>query len=199
MESMETRCGRCAAVMAPGERFCAACGAAIDGASPVTPPPRDPDESTPITRARKWLLAISILTLLTGGFFYIYQRGELEKQIRDAEAQTSHMGPAERDAMLQNQIGMTWAEAIKHDRGQLNLLLGANLALAAIYFGLFYWARRNALAATVIALLLFITVHAISAVLDPKTLMYGILVKVLFIAALVAAISAAQRERKLAA
>jgi hypothetical protein len=186
--------------MAPDERFCAACGAAIAGASPVTTSRApDPEESTPITRARKWLLAISILTLVTGGFFYLYQRGELEKQIRDAEAQTSFMDPAERDVMLKSQIGMTWAEAIKHDRGQLNFLLGANVALAAIYLGLFYWARRNALAATVVALLLFITVHAISAVLDPKSLFHGILVKIFFIAALMAAISSAQRERKLAA
>jgi hypothetical protein len=201
MASIETRCWRCAAVMAPHERFCAACGAGMgSGTSVATPPtaPRDPAESTSISKARKWLLAISILTLVTGAFFYIYQRGEVEKQIRDAEAQTAFMDPAERDALLKSQIGMTWAEAVKHDRGQVNLLLGINIVLAAIYFGLFYWARRNALAATVTALLLFITVHAINAVLDPKTLMYGILIKVLVIAALAAAISAAQRERKLA-
>ena len=94
---------------------------------------------------------------------------------------------------------MTWAQAVKHDRGQVKLLLGINIALAAIYLGLFFWARRNALAATVIALILFITVIAVNAVLDPKTLPQGILVKILFIAALAAAVSAAQRERKLAA
>lgn len=161
--------------------------------------PLDLEASNKISKARKWLLAISVLTLVTGFIFYAIQRSEVEKQIRDAEAQMASIDPAVRDAMLKEKIGMTWAQAIKHDRGQVNLLLGINIALAAIYLGLFFWARRNALAATVIALILFITVIAVNAALDPKTLPQGILVKILFIAALAAAISAAQRERKLAA
>jgi hypothetical protein len=159
----------------------------------------DLDAVKKITKARKWLLALSILTLITGFGMYALQRSEVDKQIRDAEAQMASIDPATRDAMLKDKIGMTWAQAVKHDRGQVKLLLGVNIALAAIYLGLFFWARRNALAATVTALILFITVHAINAVLDPKTLPQGIVIKILFIAALAAAISAAQRERKLAA
>lgn len=101
--------------------------------------------------------------------------------------------------MLKDKVGMTWAEVVRHDRNQVKLLLGVNIGLAAIYLGLFFWARRNPLAATVTALILFITVIAINAVLEPATLAQGILVKILFIAALAAAISAAQRERKLVA
>ena len=161
--------------------------------------PLDLEASAKIGKARKWLLAVSILTLVTGFIFYAIQRSDVEKQIRDAEAMTASIDPATRDALFKEKTGMTWAQAVKHDRGQVKLLLGVNIALAAIYLGLFFWARRNALGAAVTALILFITVHAINAVLDPKTIVQGILVKILFVAALAAAISAAQRERKLAA
>lgn len=152
-----------------------------------------------ISQARKWLLAISILTLVSGLVFYGLQRHEVENNIRDVAAQTAGMDPAMRDQLLRERVGMTWAEVVKHDRAMVKLLLGANIALAAIYVGLFFWARRNALAATVTALVLFVAVIAVSAALDPKTLVYGIPVKIAFIAVLVAAITAALRERKLAA
>jgi Na+/melibiose symporter-like transporter len=159
----------------------------------------DHDTARKIGKARKWLLAISILTFVTGLILFAIQRSEVEKQIREAETQIANIDPATRDAIFKEKIGMTWDQAVKHDRGQVKLLLGIYIALAAIYLGLFFWARRNALAATVTALILFITVHAISAVLDPKTLYQGIIIKILFVAALSTAISAAQRERKLAA
>lgn len=159
----------------------------------------DHDAARKIGKARKWLLAVSILTFVTGLVFFAIQRGEVEKQIREAETQIASIDPVTRDAIFKEKIGMTWDQAVAHDRGQVKLLLGINIALAAIYLGLFFWARRNALAATVTALILFITVHAINAVLEPKTIYQGIFIKILFVAALAAAISAAQRERKLAA
>jgi hypothetical protein len=159
----------------------------------------DHDAARKIGKARKWLLAISILTFVTGLIFFGIQRSEVEKQIREAAAQIANIDPATRDAIFKEKIGMTWDQAIEHDRGQVKLTLGVNIALAAIYLGLFFWARRNALGATVTALILFITVHVINAVVEPETIHKGILVKILFVAALGAAISAAQRERKLAA
>jgi hypothetical protein len=197
---MESRCWRCNALIAAHERFCATCGAGIGGGTSLetTPGRVDLDAVTKISKARKWLLAVSILTLLTGFVFYAIQRSDVEKQIREATAQLASVDPATRDATLKEQIGMTWAQAVRHDRNQVKLLLGVNIGLAVLYLGLFFWARRNALAATVTALILFVTVIAINAVLEPATLAQGLVVKALFIAALAAAISAAQRERKLA-
>jgi len=174
-------------------------GTSVGGGSTAGGGAGDGDASNKISKARKWLLAISILTLVSGFIMFAIQQSEVEKQIRAAEAQIANIDPATRDAIFKEKIGMTWDQAVKHDRGQVKLLLGVNIALAAIYLGLFYWARRNALAATVTALILFITVYAISAVLEPKTLYQGILIKILFVAALAGAISAAQRERRLAA
>src|SRR5262245_64935024 len=122
MHMMDARCWRCAAVVAPKERFCAACGAGIGGGTSVSsarPMHLDLDAVAKISKARKWLLAVSILTLISGFIFYGLQRSEVEKKIREAAAQTAHIDPATREALLQKQIGITWAQVEKHDRGQV--------------------------------------------------------------------------------
>ena len=152
-----------------------------------------------IGRARKWLLAISIITLVSGFIFYAIGKDEVEKQIREAEIQISGLDPETRDSLVKQETGMTWEEVKAHDRGQVNLLLFINIGLAIVYFGMWIWAKRNALAATVTALLLFVTVIGVNAVYEPKSLGQGIIVKIFFIAALAKAISAAQEERKIQA
>lgn len=152
-----------------------------------------------IGRARKWLMAISIITLISGFIFYAINKDSVEKQIREAEAQIADIDPVQRDEIMKEQTGMTWAEAVAHDRGQVSLLLFINIGLAIVYLGMWFWAKRNPLAATVTALLLFVTVIFVNAAYDPKTLAQGIIVKIFFIAALAKAIGAAQEERKIQA
>lgn len=208
-----TKCPKCAAEVAAGEKFCAACGSGIavadDGVvhaqDPVPPavvpyPQMDNFErDARIGRARKWLLAISAITLVTGFIFYAINKDEVEKQIRQAEVQIAGIDPQTRDQLMKDQTGMTWEEAKAHDRGQVNLLLFVNIGLSIVYFGMWIWAKRNALAASVTALLLFVTVIGVNAVYEPKTLAQGIIVKIFFIAALAKAISAAQEERRIQA
>lgn len=200
-----TKCPKCAADVAAGEKFCAACGAAVaEGVQrPMDMPPEviglGAERDVRIGRARKWLMAISIITLISGFIFWAIGKDEVEKQIRDAEAQIAGIDPATRDELMKQQIGMTWEEAKAHDRGQVTLLLAINIGLAIVYLGMWFWAKRNALAATVSALLLFITVIGVNAVYEPKTLAQGVIVKIFFIAALAKAISAAQEERRIQA
>lgn len=190
--------------MDASERFCTTCGVglAITGASVVAQDPLPTATSfaasAKLGTARKWLLAISIITLVSGLIFYAIQKSEVDKQVREAEVATAGMDPAERDQVMLREVGMTFQEAIDHDRGMVTLLLVTNLGLAVIYLGLWFWAKRQPFTASVVALLLFLTVIIISAVIDPKTLAQGILVKILFIAALAKAISAGSAERRLA-
>lgn len=201
--STTTKCQACAADVSAGERFCAACGASmVPGVEPaVAPPPAviglDFERDAKIGRARKWLMAISIITLVSGFIFYAINKSDVEKQIKEAQTQIVGLDPAQVDEYMVSQTGMTWEQAVAHDRGQVTMLLVVNIGLAIIYLGMWFWAKRNALAATVSALLLFITVIAVNAAYEPKTLGQGIIVKIFFIAALAKAISAAQEERKL--
>lgn len=72
-----------------------------------------------------------------------------------------------------------------------------NLVLAAIQAGLWRWSKRSLLPAAVTSLVMFCTIHLVDAVIEPATLVQGIVVKILFIAALIQAIRAALETRAL--
>lgn len=208
VEGTTTKCPKCAAEIAAGEKFCAACGtgvAIVDGvvqAQDPAPPVGTMgawERDARIGRARKWLFWISLITLVTGFIFYAMAKDDVEKQIDKAEQQIAGMDPEVRDNLMKQQTGMTWEEAKAHDRGQVTLLLVINIGLAGVYLGMWYWAKRNPLGATVTALLLFITVIVVNGALDPKSIPQGFLVKIFFTAALAKAIGAAQEERRLKA
>src|SRR5512147_2798520 len=127
-------CPKCAAEAGPDEKFCAACGASLmadppAGDAPVAGAPivEAPAELPPammgsprwenaakINKARKWLLAVAVLTCLFG--FYFVNMQEVERQIRVAKAQIHGLDPAEVDARFMQAVGMTFQEAIDHDR-----------------------------------------------------------------------------------
>ncbi len=207
-------CPHCRAAVTADEKFCSACGRAltrgISGALIASDPPPgaaiyntapSPNyaNQAKIGKARKWLFAIALLTMLTGVIFYFIQKQEVEKQIDQARIQVAGIPPDVLDERFKAATGMTWQEAIDHDRGMVNMLLAVNIALGALYLVLWWWAKKKPLPAAVIALLLFITTHVINAVMQPESLAQGILVKILFTLALVRAITAANEERNLTA
>jgi hypothetical protein len=67
--------------------------------------------------------------------------------------------------------------------------------IAAIFFGLAFWARRNPLPAAIVGLVVFVTVHLLDALADPTAIVRGILVKIVVIVVLIRAISAGARHR----
>lgn len=83
--------------------------------------------------------------------------------------------------------------------GGATLLLALNGALFVIHLGLWWWARTAPLAAAIVALCLFVTLQLVEATLDPTSLARGVIIKVLFLVALVQAVRAgveAQRIRR---
>ena len=77
------------------------------------------------------------------------------------------------------------------------LLMGTHAGLFVIHVGLYLWARRAPLAAAVVALVLFLTLHIANAVLDPSQIYKGVLIKVLFVVVLVKAIQAGYEIHRL--
>jgi hypothetical protein len=201
--------------MAADEKFCSSCGAAVaaeaGGAAEASVaaepgvvavvqdlPPASPTKAASLAafgKARKWLLAVAIITLLSGLLFYAINKQEVEKEIDQVTRQVRGIDPAELDRRFQQNIGMTFQDAIDHDRGMVNLLLAVNLALSAGYLVLWAWAKRKPLPAAIIALIMFVTTVVISAVYDPSSIHQGIIVKIFFTLALVRAITAANQER----
>ena len=69
--------------------------------------------------------------------------------------------------------------------------------IAALFYGLAFWARKQPFPAAVTGLSILVTLWAVDAVLDPAGIAKGIIMKVILIGLLVQAIQAGVRHRKL--
>jgi hypothetical protein len=69
--------------------------------------------------------------------------------------------------------------------------------IAAIFFGLYIWARKKPFPAAIVGLVVFLTVHLLDALADPKALARGIIVKIIIVLVLARAVSAGAKYRKL--
>ena len=77
------------------------------------------------------------------------------------------------------------------------VLLITLFGIAALFYGLYFWARRNPLPAAIVGLTLFVTLHLIDAIADPTQLARGIIMKVIIVAMLVQAIQAGIKYKRL--
>jgi len=193
------RCPKCRATVDQGEKFCAACGAKIptraDRVRALNRKRERQENEHKINRGRRWMLVVAVLTLFGAVFTYFSGSSDVEKQIQNADAAFEGMTPVERDQHLKSSIGMTWQEVIDHDRGMVTFQTVALGVMGAIFVGLWWWAQTNPFPAALIALLLYCTSLLVGAMVDPPSLVKGILVKVVVAFALFSAVSAAYRQR----
>lgn len=153
-----------------------------------------------IAKGRGWILAVCLLTIVGGVYQYGAGQSEVEKSIIATEGVLRISDDENRAEFRENfrrQTGMTWDEAVQRARSELQLLLVVHLVLAATFFGLYIWAGANPFAASMVALVIYITVIAVGAIVDPTSIVKGLLIKILAVIALAAAVSAAYRYRRL--
>lgn len=161
------------------DRFCAGCGAKVPAAVdaelrpgaflPQDAPPswNDPNlaavmHSDRLRRARRWLMAVGVLTVLGGVVVYSTTSARAEAAARAA--------------------------------------LITNVLLGGFYVGMWAWAKKNLVGATATALTVFVAVNVINVAVEPSSLMRGMIMKILFFAALVSCLRealAARSERAL--
>jgi hypothetical protein len=153
-----------------------------------------------INSGRGTILAVAILTFFGGLLMFFLGQAEVEKEIEKVEQQIASF-TAEQRASFEKKIhettGRSWDQVVASDRGRVRLLLVTNLALTVLYVGLWVWAKRNALGAALVALVVYATVVVASAIFDPRTLAQGLIVKVIVVSGLVSAVSSAYRVRRL--
>jgi len=75
-------------------------------------------------------------------------------------------------------------------------LLVLNLVLSAVMFGLHLWSKKAPLPAVIVAFSIFAVINIANAMVDPKTIAQGLVMKVLMIALLVRGIRDALVVRK---
>jgi hypothetical protein len=68
--------------------------------------------------------------------------------------------------------------------------------VAAVFFGLFLWARRNPFPAAIVGLVLYVTLLAVAAAANPLTILDWLL-NALIVAILISAIGAGQKYRNI--
>ncbi|MBE7450653.1 MAG: hypothetical protein HS111_17660 [Kofleriaceae bacterium] len=99
--------------------------------------------------------------------------------------------PRHRHLVPGQRCSSCWPSSRTSSRGEGRvLLLGTHLGLFVVHVGLYVWARVAPLAAAVVSLVLFLTLHLANAALEPSSIYKGAIVKVLFIVVLVKAIQA---------
>lgn len=76
-------------------------------------------------------------------------------------------------------------------------ILVLNGCLCLVHLGLWWWARSAPFAAAVVALVLFVTLQLVEVALDPSSIGRGIIIKVLFLFALVQAVRAGVEVQRL--
>jgi hypothetical protein len=99
--------------------------------------------------------------------------------------------------MLYVQLGDLARQHPELESQRLSLTAPA-AAVTLGFFGLWLWSRKQPFAAAVVALVLFVTLQIVNAIVDPSTLASGVIFKVLVISILVGAVHAglkAQRVR----
>jgi hypothetical protein len=73
----------------------------------------------------------------------------------------------------------------------------ANCVIGGIYVGLALWARKSPLPATITGLVIYISLLALNGILAPESLLGGLIIKVIIIAALANGVSAGLKHRQL--
>ncbi|MGA3006580.1 MAG: hypothetical protein ABSE59_01695 [Opitutaceae bacterium] len=81
------------------------------------------------------------------------------------------------------------------ERVFLNIAVTVSL-LGLIYLGLWMWAKRAPFAAALVALMLYVSVLALDAVMAPEQIVQGIVIKILIVAGLAKAVKSGYALKK---
>jgi hypothetical protein len=186
-------------VVEESEKYCAKCGAKIptraDRIRIMNRKRERQDNQQKVNRGRRWMLIVAVLTLFAALYSYFWGMSEVDKQIREAELSFVGMTPAERDAQVRTTSGISWPELVEKTRGTVRLQAGILGVLGAAFIGLWWWAQTNPFAAALTALLMYLTAQVIGAMVEPESLLKGIVIKIVIVVALFSAVSAGHRER----
>lgn len=141
-----------------------------------------------VRSASNWVLVIAIFQIAFGLWFGFTTKGEADQQVAQIERMVA-------DAEVGTEAAAT---AIAELRRAVARTFAIPLGLGVVFFGLWLWARKSALPALCTALGLYVIVHFADALVDPKLIVRGILIKVLVVAALVSGIKSALQQRAIA-
>lgn len=188
-------CHLCGAALKSADEFCGECGArvkepAVHGAGRLW---SDEVEAS-VRKASKWILAIAIMFLVFGTFMGFLQKGAADKALANVN---------------QYQEDMRWSVPVKGKTvtvGELRRMIkfeyyavfAMNYFLGLVMFAIFFWSKKSPFSAFVTAMAVYLGVIVLNTIVDPKTIVQGLIVKIAVIMALTNGIKAAIPTRGLA-
>ncbi len=173
-------CDACGKAVKPNDQFCAACGHEV----PRARRSRHNRHVRAATAAMFWLAALFVV----GGFLmWGIAEGDAQTALRNIAALDAH------ETYPKPIDGVTYTVGQLRDKivWEARSVLIMHLSLAALMALLAWWSRRAPLAAVLVATATYAAVIVGSAIMDPASIAYGLLLKILIIFFLVRGIKAA--------
>ncbi|WP_437817215.1 hypothetical protein [Sorangium sp. So ce1078] len=195
-------CPACSGQIVVGDKFCESCGAAVTDEQRAALRERLERSSGDmaahmkhVREARQTIILLAVMFVLGGVVMYLLARGQ-------AEAALANLREMDPEMIFPQPIGgesMTVARLRDLIESEPRQLLLVNLFLSALMAGLWFWAKKSLLPAILVALAVFVTVHVASAIIDPKTIVQGVIIKIVALVALTRGVKAALAARRLEA
>jgi hypothetical protein len=199
MAEVSVPCGACQKPLHSGDEFCASCGAAVTAAQVEAL--RGQLAATSVEyfwyskqakSAEKTIGAVAVLFLLGGVVFFFMTSASTHKALEEfAGLEASE--PLARTVEGATTVGEL-RSLLEREPWQV---LGLNLFLAAVMAGLWQWSKRAVLPAAICALGIYAAVIVGSAVVDPPSVIKGLIVKIAVTVALVKSVKSAYAARRI--
>lgn len=200
VEAPPRACATCGADIAATDAFCAHCGAPADAGAPAQPAhvPRIDREARRgrrvaaargrrVGQAATWIVVMGCLMVL-GGLVTGCQARKQVEQLRLDDYPNDKTWDIEGETYSTSELKKVVDDEVK-------TIYIASFVIAGVMFLLAWWARIQPLPAILVALCVFVLLMLVNAALEPETLFKGLLVKILFIVALVKGLTAALEQR----
>jgi uncharacterized membrane protein YvbJ len=188
------QCSQCSAELIETDAFCQKCGnQVIQGVERKQVRQKlgnlaGEQHKKHIKSARTAIMAVAVLTILACAFLWFAVKSQEDKM--EAEIKQVMSNPA---MVLNHDI----VDNARQNINQAKLMVGASTVMGGIFFFLFFWAKQNPFAASLTALILYVTSMVIAVAMNPETLVQGILIKIIIIAVLVNGVKSGLAYKKL--
>jgi hypothetical protein len=175
----DLRCPACNAEIQLLDEYCSKCGQALGS------PDRFLDHRS-VQSATTAIRVLAALYAIFGVIMFFIMRESANTALANLARYEDSEPLAPIDGVIYT-AGQLRAQILWEHRG----VLVVNLILAALMLVLAWWSKRKPLAAILIATAIFVVVQVLGAIMDPKSLTQGILIKIVVIGVLIRGIKGA--------
>jgi len=178
-------CTQCGAKFKAGDKFCEKCGTTLPNA-------QNRMKMARLKEAGRAIGYLAAMFLVFGFVMFLVAESQTSTEL---DKIASYPDNAQVNKLI-NGKQYTFGELRQEIKGEPYDALILNLVLAAIMFGLWRYSRKSPLVAIITALAVYGSVIVLNAIVDPKSIVQGIIVKIIVIGILIRGIRMALELRK---